>query len=139
MIIKLVCKIAHKIKKFVSVDSSSPLYVLIDKLGINKNAKFVFKGNTYSISSLFTFEEIGLSGNEEINIVTPSRAGGGYYYEKEVNIKFLKVSTNNCIKANNSDLIGLLNLCLLKEISSKFDLIRLEKFPEIIFYIMQVL
>ena len=61
MIIKLVCKIGHKIKKCDSVDSSSPLYALIDKLGINKNDKFVFKGKTYSISSLFTFEEIGLS------------------------------------------------------------------------------
>jgi hypothetical protein len=61
MIIKLVCKIGHKIKKCDSVDSSSPQYALIDKLGINKNDKFVFKGKTYSIRSLFTFEEIGLS------------------------------------------------------------------------------
>ncbi len=128
MIIKLLCKIGTRIKKWVSVDSSSPLYILIDKLGIGKNAKFVFKGLTYSISSIFTFEEIGLSDNAQINIFTPARAGGGYYYKKEVNIKFLKVSPKNCIKTNNSDLFGLLKLCLLKEISSKFDPIDLKNY-----------
>ena len=67
------------------------------------------------------------------------KISGGSWYNKEINIKFIKVSTNNCIKINNSDLFGLLKLCLLKEISSKLDCNRLEKLPDIIRYIMEVL
>jgi len=67
---------------------------------------------------------IDLSDDYEINIIT---------------IKFIKVSTNHHIKTNNSDLFRLLKLCLLKEIFSKFDLYRVEKLPDIICYMIQVL
>lgn len=70
-----------------------------------------------------------------ISFVNQAIAGGSWYN----NIKFIKVSNNNFIKINNSELFGLLRLCLLKEISSKFDRNRLEKLPDIICYIMEVL
>jgi hypothetical protein len=139
MIIKLTCKLGTRNIKIVSVDTSSPIYVLFEKLKISdKNAKFIFNGSTYCIGSAFTFEEIGL--NKDYRIIISNQAiSGGCWYNKEINIKFIKVSTNNCVKINNSDLFGLLKLCLLKEISSKLDRNRLEKLPDIIRYIMEVL
>lgn len=139
MIIKLQCKLGTGNIKIVSVDTSSPIYVLLDKLKISdKKGKFIFNGQTYIISSLFAFEEIGLIKDYRIIFVNQSISGGNWY-NKEINIKFIKVSTNNCIKINNSDLFGLLKICLLKEISSKLDLNRLGKLPDIIRYIMEVL
>ena len=73
-----------------------------------------------------------------ISFVNQAIAGGSWY-NKEINIKFIKVSKNNCIKINNSELFGLLRLGQLKETSSKFDRNRLEKLPDIICYIMEVL
>jgi hypothetical protein len=140
MIIKLTCKLdPRNIIKIVSVDTSSPIYVLLDKLKISdKKTKFIFKGVAYCISSIFTFEDIGLIKDCRIFFCNEAISGGSWY-NKEINIKFIKVSNNNYIKINNSDLFGLLKLCLLKEISSKFDRKRLEKLPDIIRYIMEVL
>ena len=139
MIIKLICKLGTGNTITVSVDTSSPIYVLLDKLKIkDKKTKFIFNGNTYSIACILTFEEIGLT--KDCRIFFNNQAiSGGSWYNKEINIKFIKVSNNNCIKINNSDLFGLLKLCLLKEISSKLDRNRLEKLPDIIRYIMEVL
>ena len=141
MIIKLYCKIGTGKIKIVEVDTSSPIYVLLEKLKISdKKTKFLFKGQTYSVFMSLTFEEIGLvDDNCKLFFNNQAISGGGSWYNKEINIKFIKVSTNNSVKINNSDLFGLLKLCLLKEISSKLDLNRLEKLPDIIRYIMEVL
>jgi hypothetical protein len=140
MIIKLYCKIGTGKTKIVEVDTSSPIYVLLEKLKISdKKTKFIFQGQTYCLGMSLTFEDIGLVNDNCKLFFNNQKISGGSWYNKEINIKFIKVSTNNCIKINNSDLFGLLKLCLLKEISSKLDRNRLEKLPDIIRYIMEVL
>ena len=140
MIIKLYCRIGTGKTKIVEVDTSSPIYVLLEKLKISdKKTKFIFQGQTYCLGISLTFEDIGLVNDNCKLFFNNQKISGGSWYNKEINIKFIKVSTNNCIKINNSDLFGLLKLCLLKEISSKLDCNRLEKLPDIIRYIMEVL
>ena len=66
-------------------------------------------------------------------------AGGGYRYDKEINIKFIKISKNILNASSDSELTGPLKLCLLKEISSKLSDEQIEKLPELIHYIMEIL
>ena len=65
-------------------------------------------------------------------------AGGGGY-DKEINIKFIKNQKVKSIFVKDGDLYGLLKLCLLKEISSKFKNEQLEQLPDLLSYIMQIL
>ena len=59
--IKLSCKLGTNNIKVVEVYPSDHIYVLLKKLDLkDKNSKFTFKGCTYSISSIMTFEEIGI-------------------------------------------------------------------------------
>ena len=57
--------------RFVEVQPNYELYVLLKKLKItDKNSKLIFNGTTYSIVSILTFKEIGLTfdtGNSIIN------------------------------------------------------------------------
>ena len=64
---------------------------------------------------------------------------GGSWYNKIINIKFIKLP-NDCIyKSENNEVIGLLKLCLLKEASQKIRHEDLEKLPELIYYIMSII
>ena len=63
----------------------------------------------------------------------------GYFIEKRIYIKFIKISNNVSEQICYSDLYGLLKLCLLSEISSKLDNDQLRKLPDIIYYIMKIL
>ena len=74
--------------------------------------------------------------------------GGGFYYEKEINIKFIKEEKNinksyfSIFKSsfqNEEDLYGLLKLCLLKELSSKIEDQQISKLPELLSYILRIL
>ena len=66
--------------------------------------------------------------------------GAGHIWKyKEISIKFIKISSNINNIICNSELIGLLKLCLLKEISSKLDIEHFNKLPELISCIMQTL
>ena len=60
----------------VEVYTDDSIFVLKQKLNLDKERKLVFKGISYSINSVFTFEEIGIEkDNIIINFVAPSRAG----------------------------------------------------------------
>lgn len=73
---KLTCKINRTTKKVVQVQPEDQLNILLNKLNIgDKKAKFVYKGYTYSLATIFTFKEIGLTTDTDLNIVTPARAG----------------------------------------------------------------
>ena len=64
---------------------------------------------------------------------------GGYFLEKELNIKFIKSPKSSSYINCNSEIKGLLKLCLLKEVSQKIELEKLKTLSEIIYYIMRIL
>ena len=69
------CKLGTNVK-MVEVYTDDSIFVLKQKLNLDKERKFVFKGISYSINSVFTFEEIGIKENNiKINFVTQARAG----------------------------------------------------------------
>jgi len=70
--------------------------------------------------------------------------GGGPSYVKEINIKFIKDEKldDNTYKFNNQkeeELYGLLKLCLLKEISCKYNNGQIKQLPNSLSYIIQIL
>ena len=73
---KLKCKIGASTIKVINVDPSDNLFILLYKLKISdKNTKFVFNGTTYSMGSILTFEEIGLTYDARIAVNTQAIAG----------------------------------------------------------------
>ena len=73
---RLTCKMGSRNVKVVDVQLSDPLFVLLTKLNIqDKNTKFVFNGMTYSMSSIQTFQEIGLTSDARITINNQAIAG----------------------------------------------------------------
>ena len=71
--------------------------------------------------------------------------GGGPSYSKEINIKLVKDPKNtnklyfSLFTKNEDKLYGLLNLCFLKEISSKLKDNQVKQLPGIISYIVEIL
>lgn len=64
---RLTCKLGTKNIKVVEVQPHEALYILLNKLGISdKDTKFIFKGKTYSMGSIKTFAEIGLTSDSKI-------------------------------------------------------------------------
>ena len=59
--------------------------------------------------------------------------------EKQINIKFLKLPNKTNIENSNAELTSLLKLCLLKEISVKIEPNKLEKFPDVVKLILNIL
>ena len=126
--------------KTVFVNPSDYLYILLEKLGItDKNKKFIYKGETYCIGTIITFEEIGIVNDAIIFLINEAISGGGYSYKKQINIKFIRTSKKYSNTIDQSDLFGILKLCLLKEVSPKLDDNQLKKLPDIIQYIMEIL
>ena len=82
-----------------------------------------------------------MKNNDKIIVrYSSSLKGAGYFPNLNINIKFLKSQKRPyVINISNSNLHGLLKLCLLKEISSKLDNIQLNKLPNIISFIMKSL
>jgi hypothetical protein len=55
--------------KIIEVFIDDPLFVLLKKLNIsNKNTNFILNGTLYSLSSIQTFDEIGIRKDTEIAI-----------------------------------------------------------------------
>ena len=74
----------------------------------------------------------------------PTNKGGGPSYLKEINIKFIKdkeikINLYNPYNEKEKELFGLLKLCLLKEIASKFSDEQIKKLPDLLSYIIQIL
>ena len=80
----------------------------------------------------------GLYDNAMLYAVIPVTGGGGWI-NKEINIKFIKLSQNIISINENPEILGLLKLCLLKEVSQKIPENNLKKLPELIYFIMQIL
>ena len=73
---QLTCKYGKNDKKVVTVKTTEQINVLLNKInGLSKHSYFVIGGNQYSLASIFTFNEVGITTDSQINIVTPSRAG----------------------------------------------------------------
>ena len=87
-----------------------------------------------------TLEELGIKNDSIIDAIESAIIGGGPDYYKVINIKFLKLSNNNCKYNNvNQDIIGILKLCLLKEVSQKISDDKLNQLSDIFYYLMELL
>ena len=88
-----------------------------------------------------TLEKLGIHNFFTFDVINHKYliSGGGYRYDKEINIKFIKISKNILNDISDSELTGLLKLCLLKEISSKLSDEQIENLPELIRYIIEIL
>lgn len=73
---RLTCKMGSRNVKVVDVEANEALFVLLNKLNItDKNTKFIFNGITYSMGSIQTFQEIGLTSDARITINNQAIAG----------------------------------------------------------------
>ena len=74
MILK--CKLATRTVEEVELPPSARLYELLDKLGISdKDTKFTFNQRTYSMASIQTFQEIGLTNGGNIVVFNQAISG----------------------------------------------------------------
>ena len=71
--------------------------------------------------------------------ITSNIKGAGCWFDKNINIKFIKFSKQINNNTSNYKLIGLLKLCLLKEISSKLNEEQIKSLPELLSLIMRIL
>ena len=103
-----------------------------------QSKKFIFSGKNLNLE--ITVAEAGLFNGAIIFVVnTINVKGGGCWYMKEINIKFITISKNYNKKNDNKQIIGLLKLCLLKEVSQKINFDKLKVLPEMVFYILKIL
>lgn len=66
---RLNCKMSTSNTKLVNVEPSDKLKVLLEKLNItDKKTKFIYNGETYSVSQDMTFEEIGMVDNSQVYV-----------------------------------------------------------------------
>ena len=73
---KLTFKLGTKNTRVVEVQPSDNLFILLGKLKISdKNTKFIFNGITYSMASIQTFQEIGLTFDTGIAINNQAISG----------------------------------------------------------------
>ena len=129
---------------------------LIDRYKAKINSDF----NTYNylfqnkiLDFSLTLSEAGLTNNSEILVThnydkqkdnniykkESNKSENNEIYSKEINIKFLKISNNYYNKIVEFQLVGLLKLCLLKEISSILNDDRCKKLDELIYFILKIL
>ena len=64
-------------KKNVIVYPEEPLWILLELLNIkDKTLKFIYEQSTYEIATTLTFEEIGITNNSRISIISHGYSGG---------------------------------------------------------------
>ena len=128
-------KVEEVIKRYITHLS------VYKKIDIDKNNyRFIYNAKNLGSNPFITVAEAELSENANIFVVRRNAVkGGGPWYQKEINIKFIKAKKENYKKISNYQLIGLLKLCLLKEIASKLDEEQFKKFSQIISCIMRIL
>ena len=85
--------------------------------------KFYFRAKRLNES--LTLAEAGIENSSVIFVLNKKnvQGGGGCDISKEINIKFIKLSQNIINNGSNPEIIGLLKLCLLKEVSQKYKII----------------
>ena len=93
-----------------------------------------------------TLADYNIQKEDTITLIFRQRGGGVQILEKEINLKFIKDQNNTnksyisiFKKEKDKNLYGLLKVCLMKEISSKLDEEQIEKLPEFLSYIVQIL
>ena len=133
-------RLAIKAKKSECIDDVFDRFIF--QIKENKNdLKFYYKSMEFRAFGI-TLEKLGIQNFTQFDVVNDkymTGAGGGFWYEKEINIKFIKISKNILNSISDSELTGPLKLCLLKEISSKLSDEQIEKLPELTLYIMEIL
>ena len=73
---KLLCNLGPFGKQSVEVKKSDPLKIFLDSLSIkDKNLKFIFNGQTYSVNTNTTFEEIGLTCDTNLYFICQAIGG----------------------------------------------------------------
>ena len=116
---------------------------LIDKyrkIANDYEESLIFVFNAKRLNNDLTLSEAGVSDGMYINVVNNKDIkGGGPWFDKEINIKFIKISKFYNYQNNNPGLIGLLKLCLLKEISQKISDDKLKLLPDFISVIIKIL
>ena len=123
------------IKDFLSKYTN---YVTLD----TKIYTFRHQGKILNLSKFLKIplkEVIAEKGTVKFFIKEDTHYSGGYWYEKIINIKFIKIYKNINNKNENCEILGLLKLCLLKEVSQKISLDKLKTLSDIIYYIMKIL
>ena len=104
----------------------------------DETKKFIF--NLKNLDMDLTCAEEGLFHNAIIFVENRRGVkGGGAWYNKEINIKFIKVTKDYNNMNDNKEIIGLLKLCFLKEISQKISEDKLKSLPDMVFYILKIL
>lgn len=73
------CKLATRTVEEVELPPSARLYELLDKLGItDKDTKFTYNQRTYSMASIQTFQEIGMTSNANIVVFNQAISGSEF-------------------------------------------------------------
>ena len=127
----------------IETDIDEKISILIEKYrkksgDYDFSKKFIYNAKDLDIN--MTCGEAGLVEWAKIFVKnTKGIKGAGYWYSKEINIKFILVSKNVLNKNDNIEIIGLLKLCLLKEISQKISEDKLKALPDIVYYILKIL
>ena len=114
----------------------------------DSSEKFIF--NEKRLNNDLTLSEAGVSNGSEIFVVSTKGVKGGGplfdkeinirpWFDKEINIKFIKISKFYNYQNNNPELIGLLKLCLLKEVSQKISYDKVKLLPDFISVIIKIL
>ena len=100
--------------------------------------RFIF--NSKELNMNLTIAEAGLTKCPLIYVKTGGDIiGGGAWYHKEINIKFIKITKDYKNINDNKEIMGLLKLCFLKEISQKISEDKLKSLPDMVFYILKIL
>ena len=100
--------------------------------------RFIF--NSKELNMNLTIAEAGLTKCPLIYVKTGGDIiGGGAWYHKEINIKFIKITKDYKNMNDNKEIMGLLKLCFLKEISQKISEDKLKSLPDMVFYILKIL
>ena len=106
-----------------------------------KTLIFLFNGRRLDYNNCSSLAQIGIGEAKKPTILVQdiTNLEGGGCYEKVINIKFLKLPNFSIYKNNNKEIIGILKLCLLKEVSQKLSDDKLNQLPDIFNYIMKLL
>ena len=96
--IKIKVKLGNNDVRTINVEKTEQINCMLHKLNIaDKMTKFVFKGETYSMSSILTFEEIGLISNCSIVAITQVKAAEKSFSSTKIIFEPTEKSPDECL------------------------------------------